>query len=438
MARGSRRSRSTSSSPSWAAQAAHVDAGLARLLTLVEECEQRPEWKAGGTTFSAWLGWRCALLPRQAREHERIAKSLADLPQIREAFASGRLSYAKVGALTRIAEPECEEKLLELAEALTASQLQRAVGAYRQLTREDAAEQQAQAFLGWFWEEDGSLSFRGRLPAEDGALLLRALEAGRDALRKRRRDADVGGTETAAAATEVQHPDTPDQSPGECRISHAQTLVAMAELALASPDGDRTGGERYQVVVHVDARTLATDADGRCELEDGRPLAAETARRLSCDGSLVELRERDGVTLSLGRKRRTVSPPLQRAVRSRDRCCRFPGCESTRFLDAHHLRHWSRGGETSLDNLVLLCSRHHGLVHEQGYTVEFLDDGELQFRNRHGIVVPSIPRSPPTSSSAALRDRNRELGIGTAATWTGTGDRLELADAADAIIALHA
>src|SRR5581483_12017518 len=124
--------------------------------------------------------------------------------------------------------------------------------------------------------------------------------------------------------------------------SNVEALVAMADAGIAAREHDRSGGARYQVVVHVDARTVANDADGRGELADGPALAAETARRVSCDASIVELRERDGEALSLGRKRRTVSPSLRRALQARDRGCRFPGCERTRFVDAHHVQHWSQ------------------------------------------------------------------------------------------------
>src|SRR5206468_13029623 len=129
-------------------------------------------------------------------------------------------------------------------------------------------------------------------------------------------------------------------------------------------------GERYQVVIHVDAQTLAQEADGRCELADGHALAVETARRLSCDGSLVELQERNGEPLSLGRKRRTISPALRRALAARDRGCRFPGCDNKRFVDGHQVQHWSQGGETNLDYLLSLCRRHHRLLHERAYTVQ--------------------------------------------------------------------
>jgi hypothetical protein len=201
----------------------------------------------------------------------------------------------------------------------------------------------------------------------------------------------------------------------------------MADLALTRPGRDRTSAERYQVVVHVDAPTLAQDADGRCELENGRSVAVETARRLTCDGSIVELHEHNGEPLSLGRKRRTISLALRRALAARDRGCRYPACDNTRFLDGHHLQHWSHGGETNLDNLVSLCRRHHRLVHERGYSVRFDDDGEPRFTNQHGIAIPNVPRSPP-SDPDALRDQHRRLRllIDSKTCKNGSGDRMQL------------
>jgi hypothetical protein len=216
-----------------------------------------------------------------------------------------------------------------------------------------------------------------------------------------------------------------------------EALVAVAELALARPEGDRSGGERYQVVVHVDVATLAADADGRCQLADGAPLAAETARRLSCDSSVVELLEREGRVLSVGRKRRTIPPALRRALAARDRSCRFPGCERTRFIDAHHVRHWGRGGDTSLDNLVSLCRRHHRVVHERGYAVTLGDDGDVLFVNQYGIPIANVPRPPP-SGPAALPDRHLRLrlGIDKDTCRNGTGDRRDLSLAVDAIASI--
>jgi hypothetical protein len=406
-----------------AAQAAHVDAGVCRLLELVAECERRLQ-PAGDTSFAAWLAWRCSLLPRQAREQQRVAGRLAELPLIHEAFACGELSYAKVGVLARVAEPESEQELLELAKALTASQLQRAVAAFQRVSTEQAGEQQAREFVSWFWEEDGSLALRARLAADDGAVVLRALEAAREAVRGRRR-----ADEAAAAAADADA----DRHADECRVSNAEALVAVADLALANADGDRPGGERCQLVVHVDAGTLSGDGEGRCELAEGVAIAAETARRLACDGSVVELLERDGVPLALGRRRRTVSPGLRRALGARDRGCCYPGCDSTRFVEAHHVEHWAQGGETSLGNLILLCRRHHRLLHEQRYTVRFGEGGEPRFVNQHGVAIPSVPRPPPGSGPEALRLQHGRLLIDGRTLRPGAGDRMNLALAVDAI-----
>jgi hypothetical protein len=120
----------------------------------------------------------------------------------------------------------------------------------------------------------------------------------------------------------------------------------------------------------------------------------------------------------------------------RDRGCRFPGCARTRFVDAHHVRHWSRGGETNLDNLVLLCRRHHRLVHEHGYTLGLDGDGTTHFRNRYGIAIPNAPPRPPPSSPAALpnQHRRRRPLIDRDTCQNGTGDRMDLPLAVDVLI----
>src|SRR5438034_3915552 len=314
-----------------AALASHIYAGTCRWLELVAELDRR-----GGLvdcTCAQWLAWRCGLTPRTAREHVRVARRLAELPRIRAAFSCGEVAFAKVRALTRIAEPETEEDLLGLALQMTAAQLERAERAYRRVTTKEAVAVQENAYLDCSWDEDGSLVVRGRLAPEDGAVFLQALDAAHEALR---------GCGSA-----------------EPRATNAEALAAMADLALAGTG--RTGGERHQVVVHVDEAALAGAGEGGCELEDGPPLAAETARRLACDSSVVRVSERGGKTLSVGRKTRSIPPALRRALKRRDRGCRFPGCENHLFVDAHHVRHWAHGGETSLDNLVLLCRHHHRL-----------------------------------------------------------------------------
>ena len=293
---------------------AHLYAGTCRWLELVAELERRGGWASEGLdSRSAWIAWRCGLTPRTAREYVRVARCLPGLPLTRAAFAAGEFSYAKVRALTRVATPENEEELLEFARVHTAAQLERCLRAYRRLTVEQAREQQENARLSVFWNPDGSLELHGRLP-EDGALLLRALEALRDSLWKQ-----AGGSAEPRPARQA---------------SNAEALVAVAEAALAHQGEGRPGGERYQVVVHADEAVLSHDGEGGCELEDGGALASETARRLACDASIV----------LEGRRSRAVPPAMRRALRRRDRGCRFPGCENRRFVDAHHLQHWAKGG----------------------------------------------------------------------------------------------
>lgn len=172
----------------------------------------------------------------------------------------------------------------------------------------------------------------------------------------------------------------------------------MAEGALNGGVVPLAGAERNQVVLHVDLETVAGGSgpgrEGAANLEQGPMLSPATARRLCCDASIVTLIERGGEPLSVGRRTRAVPPAIDRALRARDRTCRFPGCENHRFVDAHHIRHWARGGETSLDNLIRLCRHHHRLVHEGGYSVKREGNGngaEIVFRRPGGSPIERSP-----------------------------------------------
>ena len=178
------------------------------------------------------------------------------------------------------------------------------------------------------------------------------------------------------------------------RINGADALMEMAEVSLAGASSPRPAGERHQVVIHAEAQALAGDGiEAGCRIDAGPAICAHTARRLACDASL----------LSAGRKTRVVPTAMRRALDARDEGrCRFPGCENRRWVDAHHIVHWARGGETKLDNLVLLCSRHHRLVHEGGFSLARRPDGELVFRRPDGRPVPPLP-SPTRGNPAELR-----------------------------------
>src|SRR5687768_3544050 len=219
----------------------------------------------------------------------------------------------------------------------------------------------------------------------------------------------------------------------------ADALVLLAEAALHHDlDPGATGG-RYQVVVHVDAAVLAdADAPGQSVLEGGVRVPAGTSQRLACDASRVVMRhDPDGRHLEIGARTRTIPPALRRALQHRDQGCRFPGC-GARFGQGHHIRHWARGGPTTLSNLALLCRRHHRAVHEEGYEVERRADGELTFRRPDGRVIPHVhpPADVPTDPAAVIRARNEAAGLmldARTATPRWLGERLDVGYAMDVL-----
>ena len=135
----------------------------------------------------------------------------------------------------------------------------------------------------------------------------------------------------------------------------ADALGLLAESALHHGIEPGAPGERYQVVVHVDAAVLTDpDAPGQSVLDDGVRVSAETSRRLACDATRVVMRHNpDGQVTEVGARTRTIPPALRRALHYRDGACRFPGC-ARRFGEGHHIRHWANGCPTTLSNLALL------------------------------------------------------------------------------------
>ena len=177
-------------------------------------------------------------------------------------------------------------------------------------------------------------------------------------------------------------------------VRRADGLAILAEQFLAEPpeaDAGLNTADRYQLVVHASAEALPEygeiDVDDPPQIENGPLVATEVVRRIACDASLVRILETgDGEPLDVGRKTRVIPPAIHRALRRRDRGCRFPGCVNTRFVDGHHIRHWADGGATRLDNLVLLCRHHHRLLHEGGYYV-VKDDRNFIFCRGDGEMI---------------------------------------------------
>jgi len=219
----------------------------------------------------------------------------------------------------------------------------------------------------------------------------------------------------------------------------ADALGLLAETALHHGIDPGASGERYQVVVHVDAEALMDpDAPGQSVLEAGTHVSVETSQRLACDASRVVMRHApDGRVTEVGARTRTIPPALRRALHHRDRGCRFPGC-GLPFGQGHHIRHWAQGGPTTLSNLALLCRRHHRAVHEEGYEVERHPDGELRFRRPDGRVLPTVPAPAvvPAHPVETLRARHDALGLqlhARTATPGWLGERLDVGWATDVL-----
>ena len=443
---------------------ARIQAATYELLVLIRQFDERNGWSSCASC-AHWLSWRTGLAPGAAREHVRVARALGNLARLSDAMRRGVVSYSKVRAVTRVATPETEQALLDVALCGTAAHVEQIVRGWRRVDRtaeaaEDRRRHETRSLRTWV-DDDGMVVVRGRLTPEVGALLRRALEAACDHARARRAPGSDAGADAApvgsdasvegaagvdAAANEVA--EAADVLAPSFAQRQADAIGVVAERALAAGLDRGTAGDRYQVVVHVDADALVADSGERRRSEmvrrpnertagaaarggrgaaqedvpagtsaasytpgcPGRPdrvaqmpagsafgegdvrrmrqmsargsdavsassvecvhsapsqtvldeaggihVSPETARRLACDAAIVAMRHGPGgEVLDVGRRTRTISPALRRALAARDRQCRFPGCQN-RCCDAHHVRHWADGGATALDNLVLLC-----------------------------------------------------------------------------------
>jgi hypothetical protein len=330
---------------------ASIDAAMHGLLTDVRAFDAIGGWAAQGqTSCAAWLSWKCGIEPGTAREKVRVAHALGALPLIDEQLRIGQLSYSKVRELTRVATPENEARLVELAKGSTAAQLVKICRLLEQIQPRDAAADEERR---WLRTRDvaGMVRVEAQLRPEEAARVLAACDV------------------FAGSAAE-----------------RADALVTMAEATLR---GDQPQRPPNEVVIHIDAATLAGNQG-----DTGIP--AETSRRLLCDaGILPAVDDAEGRTLDLGRKSRTFCGALRRALFVRARgCCEFPGCAHRRYLHAHHVRHWVDGGETKLTNALLVCTAHHALLHEGGFTVVASAEGWRFLRPDKRPVISEAPPSP--------------------------------------------
>ena len=392
---------------------AHLTAGTCQLLELIQKFDEEGGWHGTGINSCAhWLNWRCGMNIGVARERVRVARAIVGLPKILASFRLGKVSFSKVRAMTRVATLKNEDVLLNVALHGTASHVESQVRNYRRVKRTEALKQEnvhhAKRRLTLYQDNDGFWIMRGRFTPEQGALISKALDAAEEQLFTEQKQVP----DEVAAEIEQNLPQ--DQVvPLSFMSRHADAMERVADNFLAGAKHESSGGDRYLVNIHTEVATLKADGDGaESELEDKGHVSAETSRRMACDCSIVHWHDNEqGEALNIGRKTRSIPPAIRRALKRRDGGCRFPGCSCTRFVDAHHIQHWADGGETKMDNLILLCRRHHRLLHEEGFSLIRGMDGGIDFTLPDGEIIPAGPDTRFSGNVDALTAQNEELGL---------------------------
>ena len=360
---------------------ARINAETYELLVLIREFNERAGWlKWGLGNCAEWLHYRCDLSMNAAREKVRVAQALKTLPNISKAFASGKLSYSKVRAMTRVSGAHNEEELLVFAFQTTTARVEERCREIKCGTA-DSLDSAQRAFANRSLRvsrnaDRGMMTITVELPMETGELVEKALDKARDDSKSNIEFIDESWS-----------------------ARQADALVSMASSFLAGDAGGSCNtSDDYLVTIHVDQSALAT-GNGRSSL----PI--ESVKRLCCDGHAVVIGEgENGEPLNIGRKARTVPTAIKRALMARDKSCAFPGCHHKRFVDAHHIQHWSAGGETSLENLILLCSQHHKLVHEGGFAIERDYQDRWFFKRPDGRAVPACGYHPQDMTDDDIGD----------------------------------
>ena len=362
-------------------------------LTLVRELDGRGTATAQGASSTAvWLRDRLRLGVGAARRLVELAATLDAAPAgVRDALAGGAVDVEQVRVI-----------------AETVETVHAAAGA-------EAADKAVGVLVGWATQFDAALLRRlgTRIldhvapdvadAAAEAALRAQESRAARDRhitiseqTDGRLRLAGILDTEAAAALRAAIDPLTTPTGPDDTRTPGQRRHDALADvcrLALRSGELPENGGDLAQVVVTTSydglARQLGTGA-----LDIGPHLTPEAVRRLACDASILPaVLGGSGQPLDVGRQRRLITGPLRRALVLRDRGCAFPGCDRPpRWCDGHHIRHWADGGDTSLDNAVLLCGHHHRHLHHGDWAVRLGGDGHPEFIPPAWLDPEQVPR----------------------------------------------
>lgn len=347
----------------------HARASLAQreMLASIAEVDRREAWRDSGARDTAhWLGMRYGISGWKAHRWIAAAHALEGLPAIAGALADGELGIDKVVELARFAAPDAERALIRWAKEVSCATIRhRGDLAARASIEEVVDVERSRSVSWWYFDEGRRFGLEAELPAARGAIVAKAIERAAESI-----------------------PVMPDESDAwSATARRADALVALCSSRIA-PDADP---DRATVVVHAPLDVVG-DGAGNGEMESGSVVPSETVRRLMCNARVQAVVEhRAGNALGLGRMMREPSAWMLRQIRYRDRGCRFPGCGTRAFTQAHHIVWWRNGGRTDLDNLLLICSFHHRLVHEHGWSVRRDDDGTLRWLRRDGVRYRAGP-----------------------------------------------
>lgn len=352
------------------AEHARIAAAQRRMLRLIGQADRRKSWVDVGARDTAhWLSMRYGVSYWKAQRWIAAAHALEFLPGVAGALVSGELHMDKAVELTRFATPETESRLLIWAGGVSCGAIRRKADVATRRTRDEVVDVERSRSLTWWTFDDGRrFGLQGELPSAHGAVVAKALD-------RLARDLPVMPDEEGSAGTQARR---------------ADALVALCST------GSRPEDEPDRATVIVHARLDDSSGEyGECEIEDGAAIDADSARRMTCNARRQTVLEDDGgLPVRLGRVTREPPAWMVRHLKYRDGECRFPGCGSKRFTQAHHIVWWDQGGRTDLENLVLVCTFHHRLVHEYGWRVRREKDGTVSWFRREGDPYRSGP-SPP-------------------------------------------
>ena len=362
----------------------------ADLLELLVRFDDLQGWKTSGARHcAAWMNLEIGVGMQSGWEYLRVGRKLRTLPTLRALFRAGKLSWSKVRLISRVADADNERTLCHAALDASVSGVKRLCDGYRWQEDSNGDAENDRALQQWnarslTWDETSNSSTRIQLilPPDLAQAFLNSVEHSLSQL---------DNTREQLGETKEQLGDTISSSMPQRR---ADAAVLMAETSLQSAGREIATADRYQVIVSVDASELSTadttvTADWdistpskRANVKGAGPIARETARRIACDCSLSIMGTANGEPVDIGRKSRIWPSAMARAIRERDQHCVWPGCTQTQHLHIHHIRHWADGGATSVQNAASLCSAHHTLVHEGGYTIQRVEGNDQRLHEQ--------------------------------------------------------